>query len=79
METAGTINAIIQLIVNSIGFILFFGLLKVQIKKRDEAFDKIVEVVNGMLRRLDLIENEQKHVEKDIKEIKENYLVKYKP
>lgn len=81
METASTINTIIQIVGNCVGFILFFMLLKTQIKKRDDAFDKVVEVLNGLLTRVALIEKDQEHMSDDITELKSNqkHIVTYNP
>lgn len=76
METANTINAVIQIVANCVGFLLFFGLLRAQMRKRDDAFDKVVEVLNGLLTRIALVENNQKHMQDDITEIKK-YPVRY--
>lgn len=79
METAVTFNAIIQVAANCIGFLLFFWVLKAQIKKRDDAFDKTVEIVNQILQRLTRVETTQIHHEKDIEEIRDQvYQVKYR-
>lgn len=76
METASTVNAVIQIIANCVGFLLFFGLLRAQMKKRDDAFDKVVEILNGLLTRVAIVENDQKHMQQDITEIKK-YPVRY--
>lgn len=71
-------NTIIQVVANCVGFLLFFMLLKAQIKKRDDAFDKTVEIVNQILQRLVKVEVTQEHHEQDIREIKEDRIVKYR-
>lgn len=78
MEAANTMNAVIQIVANCVGFVLFFGLLRAQMKKRDEAFDKVVEILNGLLTRMALVENDQKHMKEDITRIDKNYPVNYK-
>lgn len=78
METAGTFNTIIQVIANCVGFGLFFMLLKAQVKKRDDAFDKTVDVVNQILQRLIKIETTQEHHDEEIGELKESRIVKYR-
>lgn len=76
METANTVNAVIQIVANCVGFLLFFGLLRAQMKKRDEAFDKVVEILNGLLTRVAVVENDHKHMQNDITELKK-YPVRY--
>lgn len=76
METANTVNAVIQIVANCVGFLLFFGLLRAQMKKRDEAFDKVVEILNGLLTRMAVVENDHKHMQNDITELKK-YPVRY--
>lgn len=71
METVGTINTIIQVAANCVGFLLFFWLLKAQVKKRDDAFDKTIEIVNQILQRLTKVETIQTHQGEDIREVKE--------
>lgn len=79
METASTINTAIQIASNCVGFVLFFMLLKSQIKKRDDAFDKVVEVLNGILTRLAVMEKDQEHMSEDIRELKgsQRHIVEY--
>lgn len=80
METAITLNTIVQVAANCVGFLLFFMLLKSQVKKRDDAFDKTVEIVNHILQRLTKVETIQENQEDDIKEVREKvFQVKYKP
>lgn len=77
METVVTFNTIVQVVANCVGFGLFFMLLKAQVKKRDDAFDKTLEVVNQILQRLIKVETIQEHHDEEIAELKD-IKVKYR-
>lgn len=77
METVVTFNTIVQVVANCVGFALFFLLLKAQVKKRDDAFDKTVDIVNQILQRLIKLETVQDHHDEEIAELKD-IKVKYR-
>lgn len=82
METS---QIVVQIFANvGISAVLFFVITR-QINRRDTAFDKMVDLLNGLLRRQDVSENnltymkkEQDRQAEDIKEIR-RYKVEYKP
>jgi len=81
METANLTNTIITLVGNCVGFVLFFWAMNGQLKKHIHAFDRIVEVVNGMLIRLAEMEKTQQfhdhRLDRVEKEQDENRIVRY--
>lgn len=70
-------SLIVQLFANLGGFSILFYLIKRQIDRRDTAFDKMVEVLNGLLTRVAVVEKDQEHMSDDIKELKERKMVTY--
>lgn len=62
---------IVQLFANLGGFALLFWLIKRMIERRDNAFDKIVEVVNNILVRQASTEKTQEFHEHRIEKIEQ--------